>query len=469
MRTLDLVVIAIYLSAVLVIGYLASKKIKTIGDYAFGGKTIPPLIIVASSVATAAGAGTSLGNAGRAYTDGFAALWLVVAWAFGMFCLAMMSDKIYKTDATSISGVFEHIHGKTVGRVSSIYTVIYSFGMLIIQMVGMGTVLKLILGNAYNVSYEMAVIVGGAIVILYTLQGGFIAVAYTDTLQMIILSVSMVIIFPLVTFVSISSGGSIAQRSLDLVFNPPTFNLINNLGVAGLIAIIFKYTFSACTGIPYIQRIFASKNAQQAKQSQIRASFGYLILGCVIIITAVFARLMYPQIDNPDTIVVRTILEKFPVILAGLGIAALISAVMSSVDSYLLVSSQMFTEDIIGWVVKDMKERQSFIICKVMTVIFGIIALLAALKFTQILVIYEFGAMIYASAIFFPFIFSLYYKKTTKLGAISGMLSGSIVSITLTFVDIGIRLDPVIFGNFVSLMFTFFVSLATFKPKNQTE
>ncbi len=446
---------------VIVIGFISSKKIKNIKDFSLGGRKLSSFIIVASSVATAAGAGTCLGQAGKAYTDGFSALWLVIAWVIGMLCLAFISERVYNTNAQSLSGVFGNIHGRGAARLCGVYTMVYSFGMLIVQMMGMGTVLHLILRDL-NVSYEIAVIIGGLITILYTLQGGFIAVAYTDTIQVIILSVGMVVIFPLVTM----SG--IAEQSLDLVFAPKTFNLFGNISILGLLAIIFKYTFSACTGIPYIQRILASKDAPSARKSQMKASFGYLALGSVIMITAIFARLLYPNIENPDIIVVNMILEKFPVVLAGLGIAALISAVMSSVDSYLLVASQIFTQDIYSVLDKKMSDKKELLVCKIATVIFGLVALLAALKFKQILVVYEFAATIYSSAIFFPFILSLYCKFINKYGVIAGMLSGSVVSFVMSFIQMPANMDSVILGNIISLCFTLVVSHFTRTKANKT-
>jgi len=459
---IDFFVFGLYLCLMIFIGYKSSKKIKNIEDFALGGKTIKPLIIVASSIATAAGAGTCLGQAGKAYTDGLSALWLVIAWFIGMLCLSLMAKKIYDTDAKSLSDIFDKLHGKSVSRLCSIYTMMYSLGMLIVQMIGMGTVLSLVLKN-FGISYEIGVLIGGIITIVYTLQGGFFAVAYTDAAQMIVLAFSMIIVFPII----IATG--IAEESLNVVFKVGTFNIFNNITFLGLIAVIFKYTFSACTGIPYIQRILASRNHKEAYKSQMFASFGYLILGSVIMIMAIFARLIYPSMANPDIVVVRTILEQFPNILAGLGIAALVAAVMSSVDSYLLVASQIFTQEICTWIFKDVSLKRELQICKLATVVFGALALLTALKFTQILVIYEFAATIYSSAIFFPFVLSLYCKKINKWGVVFGMLSGSIVALLSPIVLPNLELDSVIAGNFISLFMTVVVSLITNKPRNNMQ
>ncbi len=454
MEFLDYALMVLYLLVMVAIGFWASKKIKTTDDFALGGRTLTPFVIICSSVATATGAGACLGQAGRGYDEGFSALWLVIAWAIGMFALALMAKKIHRTGAVSISGIFEKYHGKSVGRMCSVYTLVYSIGTLISQIMGMGTVLQLLL-NDIGMSYTLAVIIGGTITILYTLQGGFLAVAYTDTIQMIILGVSVAIVFPIVV---LSGMAETSLQTIEAVFTPGTFDLFHNTSFMSLLAVICIYTFSACTGIPYIQRVLASRTDKEARTSQIIASFGYLIVGGVVVIAAVLARSIFPEIDDSQTVVVKTIIEHFPTVLAGLGIAGLIAAVMSSVDSYLIVVSQIFTQDIYGWVVKDMTPKKEIKVCRISTVAFGVIALLIALAFNSILVVFEFTTAIYSAAIFFPFILTLYWKKTKPNAIIMGMIAGSLVALFFKVFPMA-GIDGVILGNSISLIVTVVASL----------
>ncbi len=455
MTAIDYSVMIIYLLAMIYIGFKTSKKVKSAMDFSLGGRSIPPIIIMSSSIATAAGAGTCLGQAGRAYGEGFSALWLVIAWVIGMFILSLMAKRIFNTGGESISGVFGALHGQNAARISSIFTLIYSIGMLVSQMIGIGTVLHLILQNI-NLNYEICVMIGGIITILYTLQGGFYAVAYTDAAQTVILIISMVFVFPAVV---ISGGADVALNTVEsFVFPEGTFSLFHGVTFVSLATIICKYTFSACTGIPYIQRILASRNAKEAAFSQRTASFGYLILAGVIMVFAVLARRLYPDLETPDTIVMRVIMDHFPTALAGLGIAGFFAAVMSSVDSYLLVVSQMFSHDICRWIKPDMSEKTEFKICRTSTAVFGLLALVAALNFTSILVVYEFGAAIYSSAIFFPFVLALYWKRTSTPGVIAGMIAGSAISLVFYFVPVA-TIDSVLLGNAVSLIATIVISL----------
>ncbi len=389
MHFLDYATIGVYLLAMIGIGVWASKKIHNTKDFAVGGKTIGPFVIICSSIATASGAGACMGQAGAAYTQGFSALWMVIAWAIGMAMLGVFSKRMYNTGANSISEIFSNIHGNAAGRMCAIFALIYCFSSLTSQMMGMGTVIELILGD--GVGYELAVIIGATITILYTLQGGFFAVAYTDAAQAIILGVSMLIVLPWVLFTGV------AETSLEViesVLTPDTFDWMDGLSGTALAAVLVKYTFSACTGIPYIQRVLAARNAKEAVSNQFYAALGYGIFGAAVMIFAVYARVFFPTLDRPETIIVQTMISKFPVVLAGLGIAGLIAAVMSTVDSYLLVISQIFSHDICGWIMKDLTEEKEFKIQRITTVASGLITMTIALFMTSILTVFEFGATV---------------------------------------------------------------------------
>ncbi|MFI3312963.1 MAG: sodium:solute symporter family protein [Eubacteriales bacterium] len=457
---LDYITIGLYLVAMIGIGIWASKRIHNSKDFSVGNKSIGPFVIICSSIATASGAGTCMGQAGSAYTNGFSALWLVIAWAFGMAMLGVFSKRMYNTGANSVPEIFEKIHNDTAGRVCAIFALVYCFATLTSQMIAMGTVIELMFGNS-AVGYQLAVLIGGTITILYTLQGGFYAVAYTDMAQTIILGVCLLIVLP---FIIMSGVAETSLEMIDSVMTAGTFDLMDGISLTALAVVICKYTFSACTGIPYIQRVLAARNAKEAVSNQFYAAAGYCIFGGIVMILAVYARVFFPTIDRPETIIVQVIVQKFPVILAGLGISGLIAGVMSTVDSYLLVISQMFSHNICGWFMKDMTDEKEFKIQRITTVVAGVVTMAIALFMTSILTVFEFGATIYSSAMFFPFILSLYWKKITATGTVSGMCVGGIVAIILQMFPIA-GTDAVLVGNFTALVATVAVSLATQNSK----
>ncbi len=462
MGILDYITIAVYLLGMLGVGIWASRKVHNTKDFAVGGKTIGPFVIICSSVATASGASTCMGQAGIAYTDGFSALWLVIAWTIGMLFLAVFAKRMYATGANSISEIFFKIQGNAAGRMCAVFALLYCLGTLTAQMMGMGTVIELMLGD--GVGYQLAVIIGGAITILYTLQGGFFAVAYTDAIQTSILGFSMLVVLPLVLF---TGTAETVLAAAETVFTPGTFNLFHGVSFLSLAAVVCKYTFSACTGIPYIQRVLAARNSKEAVTNQLWAAFGFAVMGGLVMVFAVFARQLFPASDRPETVLVQIIVQHFPVFLAGLGIAGMCAAVMSTVDSYLLVISQIFSHDICGWFMKDLTEEKEFKIQKASTIVAGLFAMTVALYMTSILKVYELAASIYSSAMFFPFILSLYWKHTTPAGAISGMCAGGAVAIVLQFVP-AMSFDPVIVGNLTSLVMTVLVTMATKKSELPT-
>ncbi|MFO7999558.1 MAG: sodium:solute symporter family protein, partial [Bacteroidales bacterium] len=317
---------------------------------------------------------------------------------------------------------------------------------------------------------QTALIIMGAIVILYTAMGGIKAVIYTDTIQWIILMLGLVFIGIPVSFYAV--GGLEGVRE---ALPPEFFSLANiswqqllNWGVT-IIPIWF-------VGMTLYQRIYASRNRKQAQRAWFIAGlFEWPVMAFMGVLLGLFARvaitqgmfeyLGYGSTSDIDAemglpLLLRTVL---PVGLMGLMMAAYFSAIMSTADSCLMASSGNFLTDILSrWFKVPESKRLFLAISQLLTLILGVIALLLATQMPNVLQLMLYSYAFMVSGLFVPVIGALFLKKAHPAAAFWAMLLGGGCTIVLIIGDwaLPLGLDPNIFGislSFITFSFINFI------------
>ncbi|MFZ7133334.1 MAG: sodium:solute symporter family protein [Eubacteriales bacterium] len=456
----DFIMLLIYMAAMLYMGYYFSKGTKNADDYQFGGKGFGTLILIATLAATAMGSSSALGQAGAAYTTGLSVITtMIVPWCIGWSILVFIAKKIRSTNSTSIPDLFMKRYGNLTGQVTSILTFLSGIAGCAIQITGMGLLISLIMGDAMN--FTTAVYVATAITVLYTSIGGLKAVVYTDVLQVIILAIGICIVIPvIVTSEVVQTGMSWSQ--IQQTIGVDKFNWLGGISAVTIISTIIHYIFSASTNAAYYQRIIIAKDDKAATRSQLIGMLAYLILGSVIVFTAILANITTPELAQTETVLTNLVIANMPVIIRGLMMAAFFSAIMSSMDSFLIITAERLTINILD-VPNKYDEKKQLLIARLTTVVIGVGAMLLALKFKNVLAIVQYTLSISAAGLFFPFMLTLYWKKITGSGVLSGVIGGGFMVLILGLFTL--PFDVSIAANLFSLIITVTVSLLTQKQR----
>lgn len=317
---------------------------------------------------------------------------------------------------------------------------------------------------------QTALIIMGVIVIVYTAMGGIKAVIYTDTIQWIILMSGLIFIGIPIAYSSVGGISGIRE-----VLPPEFFSLANiswqqllNWGVT-IIPIWF-------VGMTLYQRIYASRNKQQAQRAWFIAGlFEWPIMAFMGVLLGLFARvavaqgafeyLGYNAAADIDAemglpLLLRTVL---PVGLMGLMMAAYFSAIMSTADSCLMASSGNFLTDILSrWFKVPENHRKFLFVSQVLTLLLGTVALLLATRMPNVLELMLYSYAFMVSGLFIPVMGALFLKKASSTAAFWAMLLGGSVTISLIILNLNLplNLDPNIFGITTSLIV--FMSLQSF-------
>ena len=441
------VIFIIYLTLLLGIGIRAFRYNKTQEDYLLAGRSLGPWVTAFSERASGESAWLLLALPGAAIAIGLGEFWSVIGIIIGIICSWLLVAKkirqeTEKYNALTIPDYFHKKYKDNSNIIRLFSTAIIAFFFLFYvsaQFHASGKVLN----TLFNIDQVYGIIVGATIIILYTLMGGFYAVAWTDFIQGILM-ISTLIILPSVGFFVISKNDiSIFSmlESASVVFgNNNSSFLRGSDGILAFVTVLGGLSWGlGYLGQPHlIIRYMAIRDAKDIKIARniaiawaIPGVFGSFMVG---IISLSYFGPDYFQFNDPEKSMPLLATALLHPVLAGLFISGAVAAMMSTADSQLLVSTSAITEDFFHqYLKKDLSEKNLLLLNRIMILILGLIAFGIAI-YSQIVGNNIFSVVSYAwsglgSAFGPALIMTLWWSKTTRKGVIAGMLVGFITTI----------------------------------------
>ena len=438
-----LIILILYLLMLLGIG-LWSGKYSSEGSSAYflGGRQLNPWVISMSEKASESSGFMTAGLPGEAYSTGLSAAWNAVSsvfsiinWVFFAKPIRRLSEILNSLTVPDFLSARYKDDSNVMRIISIIVMTIFQTVYICAQFVAFGILFEVILG----IDFSVGVIIGGIITILYTVVGGFFAVTVTDFIQGILMAFAFVVL-PVVGIFEIggfNEMGFVLTEAMGSDFLKPFFGN-PALTLAGIVAII-SYLFIGVgfNGAPHVLvRYMALRNSRDVKMIALIGIIWMMIAyyGAVFIGLAGLA--LFPGIDNPEQIFPLMTMELLPWWLAGVIIAAALSALMSSIDSMLLIASASIAEDLWNKVFYKGKlsDKKTILVSQISTIVIGIISIIIALNpLDSVFWLAVFAWAGLATCFGPPIILSLFWKKVTKWGAIAGMIVGPAVTIIWYF------------------------------------
>ncbi len=479
MHFLDILIFTLYMLAVIGIGIWFLLKNTGVDDYYVGGRKIGSWHIGLSVVATDVGGGFSIGLGGLGFVMGLSGSWmlftgLVGAWLSAVLLIPRVKSIEKFRKFYTFPQMLGHFYSPRVALLAGIISGIGYLGFTSSQILAGA---KLASATFIELDMQMALIIMGAIVILYTAMGGIKAVIYTDTIQWIILMAGLIFIGIPVSYLSVGGYSEISRVLPDEFFTLTniTWQQIVNWAVT-IIPIWF-------VGMTLYQRIYASRNKKQAQKAWLVAGlFEYPIMAFMGVILGLLARVAFEQglfgylgfpansaldIEMGLPMLLRTVL---PVGLMGLMMAAYFSAIMSTADSCLMASSGNFLTDLLGrWIKMPSTNKGFLLVSQLITLVLGTMALLLATVMPNVLELMLYSYAFMVSGLFVPVMAALFIKKASATAAFWAMLLGGTTTISLIILDMDLPLglDANIFG--ITLSFITFLLFQQMGNKQQSK
>lgn len=477
MHIIDILIFVIYMVIMLGVGFFFLRKNKDPDDYYVGGRAMGSWSIGLSVVATDVGGGFSIGLGGLGFVMGISGSWMLFtgllgAWLAAVFLIpAVKGNKAFASFYT-FPEIFNHFYNYKVAFLAGIISAIGYTGFTSSQILAGA---KLASGTFEGLSMNTALVVMGAIVVGYTVMGGIKAVIYTDTIQFVVLMSGLAFVGLPVSYYAVGGWEAIYNTL------PAEFFSLTNLTWQNVVNWAITIMPIWFVGMTLYQRIFASRDVKSAQKSwYIAGLLEWPVLAIMGVLLGLIARVaaeqgmfgylgvvnvsdLDPEVGLP--MLLRTVI---PVGLMGLVMSAYFSAILSTADSCLMAASANVVADLLGKIFKWENRDPSFLrTSQIITLLIGILALFLATQMTNVLdlMLYSYAFMV--SGLFVPIIGALFWSKSSAIGAFWAMLSGGIVTVYLTSLNISLPLglDPNIYGISISLIL--FIMLSYLYPNKR--
>lgn len=365
--------VLLYLAAQLGIGVWVSRLISSEKDYLLAGRSLGPLLLTFSVFATWFGAETIVGSAGTTYTEGVS---LASAEPFGYgLCLillgAIFAVPLWKRRMTTLADFFRERYSVNVERVAAIVLIPSSVLWAAAQVRAFGYVLSTSSGMDVNTAIALA----AAFTMAYTVFGGLLADAMTDLIQGGLLVIGLVTVL---VGVVVSLGGipetaqaittaSAARQAIEV----PVLDALEAWSIP---------VFGSLLATETVGRVIAARSAPVARSSTIVAGVLYLVIGCIPVVIGLAGPVLVPSLGDAEQLVPTVARELLPNALFIVFAGGLISAILSTVDSTLLIASGLLSHNLIVPAARIESERIKVIVARVGVLLFGAIAYLLALE-----------------------------------------------------------------------------------------
>ena len=378
MNWLDTGVLLVYFLVLIIIGILGTKKVRTSEEYVLAGRNLGLLVYCSCLVAVIIGGAATIGTARLGYEHGISGMWFVAMLGLGIMVLGLFfSGAFNRLKVTTISELLGLKYGEQTRLLSAVVAVIYTVMVTVTQVIGMGAIIHAILGWELTTS----MIVGGGIVIFYTLLGGMWSVTMTDVIQFVIMTAG---VFFVMLPLSLAHVGGFSAL-LDKV--PATHLDWTHIGGAQ----IFQYFLLYCLGMVVSQdiwqRVFTARSASVSRTGALFAGFYSIAWAIALSLIGMCTLVSLPALKQPQDAFAEMASGILPPGLLGLVLAAVCAALMSNASGSLLASSTLLANDILlRFLFKGADDRKYIWISKLATLSLGALAIIFAIWIQDVLV-----------------------------------------------------------------------------------
>ncbi|HEX2076928.1 MAG TPA: sodium:solute symporter family protein [Longimicrobium sp.] len=398
------------------IGIYVSRRIRTETDYLVAGRSLGYGLAIFTIFATWFGAETTIGAAGAIYGEGLAG---GTADPFGYgACLLLMglvfAVPLWRRKLTTLGDLFRQRFSGRVEKLAVVLMIPTSLLWGAAQIRAFGQVLS----ASSGLEVTLTVTIAAAIVIAYTAFGGLLADAWTDVVQGIALIIGLVVLFVVVLRdTGVDALGQIPAERLQLFGGPGTPPL----------AVLEAWAIPVCGSVlaaELVQRVIATRTPEIARNSALVAAGLYLLFGLIPVTLGLMGPTLVPGLEHGEQILPRIASQYLPGVLYVIFAGALVSAILSTVDSALLVAAGLLSHNLLVPLRPGMTEAQRVRVARMGVVLFGALAYVIALHAQGVYALVEEASAFGSAGIFTALVIGLFSRWGGPASAAAAMLCG---------------------------------------------
>jgi solute:Na+ symporter, SSS family len=460
-KPLDIAIVVVYLLAMLAFGFWGKSRTKDSADFLVAGRRLGPAFYTGTMAAVVLGGASTVGGVGLGYKWGISGMWLVVAIAVGLLALSLVfAGRIQRLRVYTVAQMLSLRYGVDATSASGVVMVAYTLMLSVTSTIAYATVFNVLFGTGRTLS----VVIGGAVVMLYSSIGGMWSITLTDMVQFVLKTIG--VFFLLLPFTWNKAGGldGIRERAGDAVFS------LNAIGTDTIITFFVVYSFGMLIGQDIWQRVFTARSPQVAKWGGTTAAvycFFYGIAGALI---GTAASTFLPDVTAKDDVYAQIAETILPVGISGIVLAAAVAAMMSTASGALIATATVARTDVkplllrlvgrpapeAGTAEVEVHSDRRYV------VVLGIVVIIIAALLNDVVGALTIAYDILVGGLLVAILGGFLWKRATGAGALVSMGVGTVVTLgTMAIVGDVLANEPIYYGLAASLIAYIVVSLAT--------
>ena len=397
-----------YFFIVIIIGILSFKKVKNNSDFFVAGKKAGVLQVSGSLLASILGSSAIIGSVDFAYISGWAGSSLMLCAAFGLILLYPLTNYIKNFKGYNLPNMLGNFYGEEVQKISSLLIPVAWLGVIASQIMGAAKIITIL----SSFTYTQGVCISGAVFIFYTILGGQLSIIKTDFVQLIFILLGIILTFSYIAPEPISE-------------TVPQF-INENFTYLDLFIMILTYSTTYLVGPDIYSRLFCSKNEKVMKNSIIVSVCFLIPLAYIFARIGIYGSQIFESSQvGKESVLLMIADKKLPHFISFSLYFGLLSAVISSADTTLLTASSLAAQVFL----EDLKSKKSIFITRILTIIFGIAAVIISLKMKYILSTLLLALAVYSGAFIIPVLVGIFGFRTRKEVVISAIILGGITAL----------------------------------------
>jgi SSS family transporter len=456
-ETIIFIGVGIYVTLMLAVGVYASKKNDTAADFIVAGRQMPMFLLTATIIATWFGGGTMMGSSGAAYDDGLLG---VIADPFGsalaLILIGLFFARFYRRlRLMTYVELVEQRLGKVAASTATFTHVVSSIGWVAGSLLTFGLIFESLTGTPMLVG----VVAGAAIVVVYTVIGGLWAVALTDSIQVSIILVGVIILF-VVVLIDVGGWSAISARIPDGTFRMLPLENTSERWL-NYLRMWFIYGLVDINSQSLLGRAMAAKSERVAQNSFYFAGFGYLAFAMIPVTLGIIGSVTMPDLPNSESIIPALALAHLHPVLVAIFVGAILAAIMSTCDSALHAVGSLVSRNFLPLVHKNPSDMLTLKVARFTIPIVALLAIYIAMKGQDIYDIMIDSNILALTATTVPVLMAVWWSKANRIGTLSAMAGGFLT--WLVSRSVAPELPGDLIGMGACLVIMVVVSLATQK------
>lgn len=423
----QLLLLLLYSALLVGIGLWVGRQVKRSGIFFVAGRRLGPVLVFSTLLAANIGAGSTVGAAGLGYRDGLSAWWWVGSAGVGSIFLGLwvgprMWEIASRHGLNTVGDFLELRYGALVrGMVASLLW-LGTLAILAGQLIALAWVLRVVAG----IPKAAGCLIGGLVVTLYFTAGGLLTSAWVNLVQLSVLILGFVIALPL----ALSSAGGLEGLGQGAGAAGEAYLNFWKGGDSGWTYLaLLAPAFMVSPGL--LQKIYGARSRRTVQLAVTTQGVALLVFGMIPPLLGMSARSLYPQLPAPELALPMIFMKELPAALGALGLAAIVSAELSSADAILFMLSTSLSQDLYRRFLRPRaSDRQILGVARLAAVAGGTMGVVLALLFPSVISALTIFYSLLTVSLFVPVVAGLYAGRAGRLEAVTSIVAG--VSLMLT-------------------------------------